>query len=264
LKMPKLFYKGDWYDELSPTALAESEFEALLIKNAPIIAPSCVVIPFKKTVESEIGTARADLAAIAEDYREWIVIEAELDIHSLPGHVIPQTRVLRTGLYDPSFASYICSKNRRLQLDKVEEMLLGTQPKVLVLVNKAWESWRRELARYDIEVMGFELYRSDLNRHIFRIDGEIAVLPSSLLTELSWSPLPRCLTVHSPAALPFKTGEQMRAFVGDQLTFWERFETAAECYISPVGQMPLLPGQRYGLYIDDQGEHVIQELNGEG
>ena len=114
---PGVSGRGDWYDELSPTALAESEFEALLIKNSRLIAPNCSVIPFKKTVESELGAARADLAAIADDYREWIVIEAELDVHSLPGHVVPQTRALRTGLYDTSFTDYICSKNGSYQRD---------------------------------------------------------------------------------------------------------------------------------------------------
>jgi hypothetical protein len=109
--------------------------------------------------------------------------------------------------------------------------------------------------------MGFELYRSDENRHIFLIDGEIRALPDDIITQLTWSLLPRCVKVNSPAALPFKTGERLPVFVDGQLTVWERFETAAECYLTPVGQMPLIRDVQYGLYEDDAGYYIIQPIS---
>ena len=50
--MPRLYHKGEWFDEISPSALAEAEFEDLLIQNADILRGNTVIVPFKKTVYS--------------------------------------------------------------------------------------------------------------------------------------------------------------------------------------------------------------------
>ena len=92
--MPRLYHNGEWFDELSPTALAEAEFEDLLIQNAQILRANTVIVPFKKTVYSAEQSARADLAIISTDYRHWIVVEVEMSRHSLYSHVIPQVRTL--------------------------------------------------------------------------------------------------------------------------------------------------------------------------
>lgn len=261
--MPKLFHKGDWFHELSPATLAESEFESLLIQNTDLIRPDTLIVPYKKTVYAGDRSARADLAIVAKDYRKWTVVEVEMLRHDLHRHVIPQIDTLRNALYDRSQAEYLARKNRMLDPEKLVQMLRGEPPEVLVLVNKYDEEWARETRRYGAHMMVFEIFRSPTtNRHIFAIDGNLPVIAHDILTELAFGMLPRCLTVKSPAVLDFQHGERVTIFIDEQATYWERFDTATECYITPVRSMPIAQGQKYALARTDEGQYIMRPLGG--
>lgn len=258
--MTRLYHRGEWFDEISPNALTEAEFESLLVSNSEVIRSGTVIVPFKKTVHAGETSARADLAMIAEDYRHWVVVEVEVSRHDLYAHVIPQVRALREGNYTQAHVSYLLSKNPGFNANKLADMLRGDPPAVLVLVNKPDEEWRRELRRYGAHIMVFEIYRSTSNRHIFAIDGEPPRLSHNVLTELSFGLLPRCLAVASPAALGFNTGVRVPILVEDQITYWERFQTATGVYLTPVGSMPINPGQKYALVQIESGQYAIRAL----
>jgi hypothetical protein len=259
--MPRLFHRDEWFDELSPNALSEGEFESLLIQNADIIRADATIVPFKKTVYGGDGSARADLAIVSRDYRDWVVVEVEMARHDLYHHVVPQVRTLREAAYTQEYVDYLLLKHPAFEADKLRDMLRGAPPDVLVLVNKPDDEWRRELRRYDAHMMVFEIFRSLSNKHIFVIDGEPPRLAHSFLTELSFSNLlPRCLLVSSPATLTFKVGEKVPILVEEQLTFWERFHTATDVFLTPVASMPISPGRKYALVQMESGQLVIRPL----
>jgi hypothetical protein len=263
--MPRLFHRGEWFVEISPTALSESEFEALLIQNAKLLHPDATMVPYKKTAYAEDRSARGDLAIIANDYREWLVVEVEMERHDLHRHVIPQILTLRSAVYDQEHADYLAGKNPTLDQQKLSDMLRGESPHVLVIVNKFDAEWSREIRRYGAHMVVFEIFRSETtNRHIFAIDGSLPLSAEEIVSELTFSLIPRCLTVRSPAALDFRRGERVSILVEGQVTFWERFDTATECYLSPVGGLPLKRGQRYALLRTDSGEHAIQPMPEKG
>jgi len=258
--MPKLYHKNEWFFELSPSALAETEFEGLLVQNAGLIKPDHQIVPFKKTAYAEERSARADLAIIANDYRHWAVVEVELIRHSLHSHVIPQIRTLIDATYGFPHAQYLADRNPHLDVGKLEEMMRGSPPEVLVLLNKPDEEWSREIRRYGGHTLVFEIYRSETsNRHIFAIDGELPSYANDVLTELSFrTMLPRMLAVGSPAALGFSAGTQQPVFIDGQVTYWERFDTATDCFLSPVGNMPISPGRSYELVRNEHGQLAIR------
>lgn len=259
--MPKLFHRNEWFLELSPTALAESEFESLLIQNAEIIRPHHCIVPFKKTAYAGDRSARADLAIVANDYRHWTVIEVEMNRHDLYSHVLPQVRTLKEASYTAEHARYLAGGNGSLDVQKLAEMMRGEAPDVLVLVNKPDSEWAREIRRYDGHMMVFEIFRSETsNRHIFAIDGEMPNQVQNVLSELSFGLVPRLLTVSSPATLGFKPGTQQAVFIDGQVTYWERFDTATACYLTPVGNMPINPGSTYALVRTEAGEMEIRPL----
>lgn len=258
--MSRLYHKGEWFDEISPTALAEAEFEDLLIQNADIIRGDSVIVPFKKTVYSSEGSARPDLAMVATDYRHWVVVEVEMLRHDLYGHVIPQIRTFREASYTQEYVTYIHKKCPALDIEKLGEMLRGDPPDVLVIANKPDVEWRKEIRRYGAYMMVFEIFRSVLNRTIFVIDGEPPRLAKSFLSELSFGLLPRCLILGSPAALEEESGVPFPIVIDGQLTYWERFDTATGAYLTPVGKMPIQPGRRYGLVRSRAGEYAIRPL----
>ena len=260
--MPRLYHKGEWFDEIAPSALTEAEFESLLIQNADVIRANTLIVPFKKTVYSPEGSARADLAMISADYRHWIVVEVEMSRHDLYGHVIPQVRVLREATYTAECVAYIHEKCPALDRAKLGDMMRGDPPDVLVIVNKADVEWRKEMRRYGAHMMVFEVFRSVLNKMIFVIDGQPPRLSQHFLSELSFGLLPRCLMLGSPAALPVESGEPFRIVVEGQITYWERFQTATRVYLTPVGKLPIQPGRRYALVRLSDGDYAIQPLAG--
>lgn len=260
--MSRLFHRGEWFVELSPTALSETEFESLLIQNSTIVRAECRIVPFKKTVYADGESARADLAIIADDYREWVVVEVEMQRHDLHRHVVPQINTLRKGVYGQEHASYLASKCRDLDAAKISAMLRGEAPEVLVLVNKYDDEWGREIRRYGAHMMTFEIYRSEQsNKHIFAINGELPALSQDVLSELSFGLVPRCLSVKSPARLDFEPGERVSILVDGQMTFWERFDTANQCFVTPIGTMPIKQGRKYALVRMENQQYAITTIN---
>lgn len=263
--MPRLFHRNEWFFELSPTALAESEFESLLVQSAEIIRPGHRIVPFKKTAYAGDRSARADLAILANDYRHWAVVEVEMIRHDLHSHVIPQVRTLNEANYTAGHAQYLAARNSMLDVQKIAEMMRGEAPEVLVLVNKYDDEWAREIRRYGAHMMVFEIFRSETsNRHIFAIDGELPNHAHDVLSELSFSLMPRLLSVSSPAVLGFQPGEQKAVFIDGQVTYWERFDTATSCYLTPVGSMPIAPGFKYALMRTESGQLEIRPLGQRG
>lgn len=258
--MSKLHYRGKRFSEISPSALAEAEFESLLVQNSEIIGTNAVMLPFKKTVHSPEGSARADLAMISRDYRQWFVIEVELSGHSLYHHVIPQVRILRDATYGQDCVQYLSQKCSALDADRLAEMMRGDPPEVIVIVNKPNQEWKKELRRNGVHMLVFEIYRSQLNESIFSIDGELPRLANNFVSELSFGLLPRWLSLGSPAALSVKAGEQFPVLFDGQITYWERFNTATGAYITPVRGLPLRPGEKYALTRDPNGDLAILPL----
>ena len=258
--MPRLYHKGEWFDEISPSALAEAEFEDLLVQNAEIIRANTVIVPFKKTVYSQEGSARADLAMVSNDYRHWVVVEVEMSRHDLYSHVIPQVRTLREARYTQEFVDYIHVKCPALDREKLSDMMRGDPPDVLVIVNKPDVEWQNELRRYSAHMMVFEIFRSVLNKTIFVIDGEPPKLAHNFLSELSFGLLPRCLTLSSPGALAVQSGVRFPILIEGQITYWERFHTATGVYLTPVGNLPIDAGRRYALIRSESGEYMIRPL----
>ena len=258
--MPRLYYNGEWFDEISPSALAETEFEDLLVQNADLIRANTVVVPFKKTVYGPEGSARGDLAMIYTDYRHWVVVEVEMSRHDLYSHVIPQVRTLREASYRQDYVAYIHHKCPTLDVEKLGNMLRGDPPDVLVIVNKPDAEWRNEMRRYGADMMVFEIFRSVHNKTIIVVDGEPPKLAHSQLSELSFGLLPRCLLLNSPAAVPVESGVQFPILVGDQITYWERFHTATSVYLTPVGNLPISPGRKYALTLSENGVYAIRPL----
>ena len=255
--MLRIFHRGEWFHEISPSALAEAEFEDLLISNSEIIRENTIIVPFKKTVYSIDRSARADLAMISEDYRYWIVVEVEMSNHGLHSHVIPQIRTLREAEYTQECVAYFHSKRPDLDKGKLSDLLRGEPPEVLVIANKRNSEWEKELRRFGVHLMAIEIFRSELNQTIFVIDGKLPVVEQNFLSDLSIGILPRCMMLSSPAALSVEPGERFPIVIDEQVTYWERFDTATAVYLTPVGNPLIESGQKYRLYQSDNGMYVM-------
>jgi len=159
-----------WFEQVAPQVFSEAEVEHLIILHAPQIYPEFYVLPFKIGVESPIDTAKPDLIFIAKDYSDWWVCEVELGTHSFIPHIKKQVEVFTQAKYDQREAKYVCHKNPILDFEKTLKLFRSVSAKVLVIVNEPKKDWIKPLSEYRAILGVFELFRSDGNYEIFRVN----------------------------------------------------------------------------------------------
>lgn len=180
--------------------------------------------------------------------------------HSLYNHVIPQITTLKNASYGQDEAFYIYEKNATFDLSKLTAMMRGDPPNVLVLVDKLDKEWEREIKRTGAQLIAFEVYRSELNNHIFRVSGKLSYLDANIITYLEPDHiLPRFVNISSPAALDFNNGARINVLFNGQLTSWKRVDTGRKTYLSCLGRMPLRKGLRYVLKALPEGQYIIEQ-----
>lgn len=204
--MPRLLTDQNWFESISSRSWHEGDFENLIVSRAAEIFPRWTCVPFSTVVEGDNGVRKKpDLALIDEQYREWWVVEVELAHHSLRGHVIPQVEVFQSGNYQREHAEALHSHLPTLDLDRLNRMMLGISPNVIVIGDSPSliSEWKGPLSALSVRLAIVEPFRNNDSRIIFRINGDSPEPPGEILSRCSrHTILSRLWRVHSPAALP--------------------------------------------------------------
>lgn len=255
--MSKLLIRDEWYENVSSAAYWEAEFEQLIAQDAELLFPEYYLVPFKTDVESEYGTARPDFALIDRRYRGWWIVEVELAHHSLSAHVAPQVQKLAAGSYDSGHADYLAGQLSRLDPAAMRAMMKGAQPRVAVVVNMPRQSWVAELRRFDAIVAVLEVYRSEMNHHVLRLNGEYPTPPPDALSKCRWdSAIRRFLLVESPATLGAQSPWYDIEYEGST-TSWQRVETRDKVWLNPL-KANTLPS-RDSFILSRVGDRLVLE-----
>lgn len=263
--MYRILIDGEWYDRISSASLYENEFEKLLIDNARHFAPNYYVCPFKILVQSDEGGAKADLAFVDQHYRGWFVVEVELGHHSFAGHVLPQVRRLKSGVYGPDHALHMLGRNPSLNQQRLLDMVKGQQPKIVVLVNQYQPDWADDLARIDVQLFNFAIFKSDKEKYIFKTNMVISSISPSLISMCRRDPfIGTWLKVVSPGALPVLPDEPLTLYFAGGATVWARVDLAQNVYLMPRGRCPLGTAVEYQLVRRETGEYELVGCGTEG
>lgn len=245
--MAKIFINNEWYYEIEPKSLYESEYENILIQYGESIYQDYFIVPFKVTVYSDDASARADLAFVSKNYQEWWVVEVEKHEHSLKGHVLPQVRTLSQASYGRSEAEYLSQKHDDLEVEKLMIMMKGVQPKVLVVVNKLKPEWVFPLSQYNAEMAVIEVFVSDRNYPVFRVNGYEPMCSLNEESECSFNAyLKGFLEIHSPVILDGFDNNIYIKFNGS-ITIWKKVETSDCVWLIPKDKNPLDVNKDYKL-----------------
>lgn len=252
--MVRLLVNQEWFDPVSSEGQYEFDFEELVLSRAALLFPDYHAVPFKKTVESEIDAKRPDLALIDKRYRNWWVVEIEMAHHSLQGHVLPQVEVFATGRYGIEHAEYLMAHSTEIDSVSVTDMIKGAQPRVLVIVNRNCPTWVEPIRRHNGLLNVVEVFRSDRNRHVLRINGDNPASDAAQLVSICrLDPLiPRLLRVDSPAALGIEPGGHVQIAFGGGLTDWARVDTQTAVWLNPLGRNPLEAQRTYRIIRDEE------------
>lgn len=202
--MARLLLGYDWFESIRSQSWRESDYEAVVLNHAPSLFPAWRCVPFNETVVGEDGTRKKpDLALVDHDYRQWWVVEIELAHHDLYGHVIPQVDAFRTGDYGSAHAQALHARVPDLDLRRLEAMVLGEPPNVLVVVDSPGTNWRAPLLERRVSLAIVEPFRGQGPTMAVRLNGDQPEPHPTILTRCSRSgSIRRLWKVHSPAALP--------------------------------------------------------------
>ena len=259
----RLLLSEEWYELVSSEGQYESDFESIIVSRANSLFPQFNVIPFKIPVESEEGRKVPDLALVDFSYRFWWVVEVEMAHHSLYSHVIPQVEVFARGKYGEEHANHLASSRADLEKSALQDMMMGAQPRVAVVVNRSVPNWIEPLHKLDAILTIVEIFRSGRNQHILRVNGDYpeAAEPQIATRCRLDGMLPNLLLVDSPAALGVATGEQILIEFNGGLTTWSRLDASDRVWLVPGGRNPLISNQEYVIWRDSDSRLILDKMS---
>ena len=259
--MARLLYRGRWFDQASSHDHYEREFERILEQHAHNLFDTFHFVPFKCTVSSpEDGDSRrADYALIDKCYRSWWIVEVEMAHHSLKGHVLPQVRTLSRATYGVREVRYLCSRNDALEEHKMEELSKGQPPRVLVVVNAPVQGWGEELKVFDALVAICQVFRSDRNEYLLRVNGELPKTDEEVLTTCACNlAIDRLLEIHSPASLKISPNETVPIHYDGQVSTWQRMDTGNSVFLHALRGHNLVGGKQYEIVRRSDGRLALR------
>lgn len=253
----------EWFEQVEPYSLYESEMEGLVVLYAPVLYPDYYVLPFKKTLESGFGSVKPDLVFISKDYGEWFIAEVEMGDHSLDTHVEPQIRRLADAVYTNSEADYLCERFPAAGLDvqALADLMTKKHPGILVIVNEPRNDWGRPLSRYGAVVVTWELFRSATNDTILRVNGDCTSRVTAIISQCTSHPvLQSYLEVHDPIALDLlPCGASVKIRFKDCAAEWRRIDVQGKVYLSPTGRTLLVARRQYEICRQSDNSLLLRE-----
>ncbi|MFA5401121.1 MAG: hypothetical protein WC169_05490 [Dehalococcoidia bacterium] len=253
--MARILFNDVWYEAISSSSLYEDEFEQIVLGRAHILYPGYFAVPFKKLVQSDTDSTIPDMALIDLQYRIWWIIEVEMAHHSLQQHIIPQVQTLSKAKYGEEEADFLAAKNTLLDRHRLLDMVKGVQPRVLIIVNSSIPGWKEALSKYDALLQIVEVFRSETNHHIVRVNGENPTTVEENLVSICHADrnMPRLLVVSSPAGLDISAGQKCEIEYEGGITEWERIDAKTSVWLSPLKRSPLNSSDDYRIVRDETG-----------
>lgn len=257
--MARILFNGAWFEEVSPMSFYETDYENIIVHQSALIYPNFFIVPFKLSVYSDMGAAKADLALIDKKYRNWWVAEIEMSYHSLESHILPQVEILSNATYGKREAEHLHAQMTSLNLAALLDMMKGQQPRVIVVVNKPRPDWIKPLEKYGAILEVCEVFRSLENKYIFRLNGEHPPQHVEMVSECVFDNLiPRFLQVKSPSILPIKLKEKVAIVYESGTSEWERIDVQDKVWLVPIKANPLNPKNIYSLRLLEDGSLEIR------
>ncbi len=258
--MARILIGDEYFEELASTALYETEFEAILFQEASRIFPDYYPVQFKPILVAEDGDAKADFALIHREYRTWWVVEVEMGHHSLETHVIPQIRSLSRATYGEAEAQYLFDHAPYLDHSRLNEMIRGQQPRVLVVVNVPVQGWKENIRPFRAVLAVVQIFRSRFNRHLYRLNGDFPAENTEIISTCRCWEIHRFLKIDSPTQLAIRRGETITLHHETGAIEWERVDTADAVLLHALRDHPLKKGVLYEILKQGDGTYAIRPI----
>ena len=183
------------------------------------VLPEFSILDFSPFILGDHGSRRRpDLAFVHRNYKMWVVVEIELEKHSLEHHVLPQVQTFVTGRYDSTHAGLLHQKDSTLDLNAMENLLHYVPPKVVVVVNSrtvlrsGWSAIEKE---HSAHLTFLESFRSEHDDVIVSISGYLPTPVSDRVFRLKKMNMMNALICTQPENVPAGIQDEIQ-MVSDQ------------------------------------------------
>lgn len=168
------------FNLLDPSAFAEAEFEAHVVKALVCAFPDYRCIPFRADFSFENQIRRSDLALVHQSLSHWFIIEVELLSHSLMGHVVPQVRCFRYGDPLSSGAALLSEAIPEIDYARAVSFLQFIPRSVVVVANRSSVEWSACFKGLDVQMLTVSVYKRADGQIAHEIDGSLFVVKENL------------------------------------------------------------------------------------
>ena len=258
--MSRILHNNIWYTPVDSMSMYESAYESKILSQSEYLFPGYFCYYFKKSVGSIYGTAIPDLVLIDKQYREWIIVEVELEHHSLQGDVLDQVVKFAAGEYTEAHATYLLEKHPELDENRLKTLVRGTQPRISVFVPVQKPEWWRILLQYNATIAVIEVWEDDTGRSLLRISGDQPIAKSSkfLSNVFRDRNMSKALKVENPAVLPLK--DKIRITFDGLSSEWVIIRSKNSAWILPSGRYPLdnVSPLSFRLTIDNLEDYSLE------
>ncbi len=258
--MRKILASGKWFTPKASSSMYENDYENRLIRYKDKLFPDYYCAKYKTKIDSDFGNCIPDLILIHKSYKDWYIVEVELEHHSLQSHVYDQITKMHHGYYDREHLISAKFAIPELELPKLEE-LIRQRPKTLVIVPVSKITWREALFPYKTKIMSVEVWEDDTGEAILHIEGDRpTTYEDEFVSELRTdSALPRTLKVMNTAALP-REGVIQINYLGSRES-WTIMTTSAGKWLIPKGRSTL-PSGVFSLKLSESESYLMEEKSG--
>jgi hypothetical protein len=195
---------GDKYALVESNSWSERFFSKVIQNFSNAIFPYHHCFVFEVDMYHLGSKVRPDLILIEKDYRDWWLVEVELERHSWFSHIQSQiVKILNAEISDDHFRKLAPYANV-IDMARVRKLMKNEPHKTLVIVDSEPKSWMDELQTTEARLMTVQVYRSANYEHIIRCDTSLPKSGSPIITYLRPSQeylVPGWLEIESPHRL---------------------------------------------------------------
>ena len=150
---------------------SESYFSTVIQKFANKLFPSYHCFPFEHDLYYIDKKVRPDLILIEKNFKDWWLVEVELERHSWVLHIRDQIEKISGADITLNHVSKLEKYSNVIDLNRLKQLMLNDKHKTLIIVDSPPRNWMDQVQNTDARLMTIQVYRNNLNnKHIVRCD----------------------------------------------------------------------------------------------
>lgn len=256
IRRDRIYEQVFYEDELHFTSIVKLELSKVL--------PDFSIIDFSPYILGDQGSRRRpDLALVHRNYKMWVVVEIELEKHSLVHHVLPQVQTFVSGRYDSSHAESLYQKDSTLDLSALKNLIFYVPPKVVVVVNSRTvlkNGWSAVEKKHSAHLTFLESYRSEADDVIVSISGYLPTPVSNRVFRLKKMNLMNALVYTQPEKVPASIQDEIQMFSDQRPYNWKIVRAMDNILFVAPGGFTVRSDRNYEVRRIGEGRFQLREL----